>query len=86
VEQTSSHLTVGTGGWLRWRVRYPAPPDFIEPLLTCAFAPRQPGNANTAEFRDPQVDVQRGRRTQEPTIVRDRRIVSRAADHRRRWR
>ena len=38
---------------------YPAPPDFIEPLLTCgAFVPANPGNANTAEFCDPQVDAQ----------------------------
>jgi len=52
-------LAVSVAGRLRWRVRYPAPPDFIEPLLTCgAFVPANPGNANTAEFCDPQVDAQ----------------------------
>jgi hypothetical protein len=38
---------------------YPAPADFISPLLTChSFLPRNPGNLNAAEFCNPRIDAQ----------------------------
>jgi ABC-type transport system substrate-binding protein/DNA-binding SARP family transcriptional activator len=46
-------------GFFGWFQDYPAPSDFIDPLLTCGFfLPANPGNFNTAEFCDPQVDAQ----------------------------
>ena len=46
-------------GFYGWFQDYPAPSDFIDPLLTCGFfLSDNPGNANTAEFCDPQVDAQ----------------------------
>ena len=42
-----------------WFQDFPAPWDFIGPLLTCAsFVPANAGNANAAEFCDPQIDTQ----------------------------
>jgi ABC-type transport system substrate-binding protein/DNA-binding SARP family transcriptional activator/DNA-binding beta-propeller fold protein YncE len=44
-------------GWFTWLQDYPAPSDFIPPLLTCqAFAPQSPSNINDAEFCDPAID------------------------------
>ena len=49
-------------GFFSWYEDYPAPPDFIEPLLTCSsFVPDSPGNINTAEFCDPKIDAQADR-------------------------
>ncbi len=46
-------------GFFGWFQDYPAPSDFIDQLLTCGFfLPDNPGNVNTAEFCDPQVDAQ----------------------------
>jgi ABC-type transport system substrate-binding protein/DNA-binding SARP family transcriptional activator/streptogramin lyase len=46
-------------GWFSWYQDYPAPPDFISPLLTChSFLPGNPGNLNAAEFCDPRIDAQ----------------------------
>jgi YVTN family beta-propeller protein len=44
-----------------WYQDFPAPWDFIGPLLTCAsFVPANPGNPNVAEFCDPRIDTQVG--------------------------
>jgi len=40
------------------RQDYPAPSDFINPLLSCgSFLPASPDNVNTAEFCDPRIDA-----------------------------
>ena len=45
-------------GFFPWYQDYPAPSDFIGPLLTCgSFVPGSPGNVNTAEFCDPRIDT-----------------------------
>jgi peptide/nickel transport system substrate-binding protein len=42
-----------------WYQDYPAPSNFIDPVLTCgSFVPADPGNVNTAEFCDPSIDAQ----------------------------
>jgi peptide/nickel transport system substrate-binding protein len=44
-------------GWFPWLQDYPAPSDFVAPLLTCqAFAPQSASNMNDAEFCDPAID------------------------------
>jgi YVTN family beta-propeller protein len=46
-------------GWFSWYQDYPAPADFISPLLTCrSFLPGNPANLNAAEFCNPRIDVQ----------------------------
>jgi peptide/nickel transport system substrate-binding protein len=46
-------------GWFTWYQDYPAPSNFIEPLLSCrSFAPHDPANLNIAEFCDPKLDTQ----------------------------
>jgi peptide/nickel transport system substrate-binding protein len=46
-------------GWFSWYQDYPAPADFISPLLTChSFLPANPANLNAAEFCDPRIDAQ----------------------------
>ncbi len=51
-----SHMQVG---FFPWYQDYPAPSDFIAPVLTCgSFIPANPGNVNTAEFCDPPIDAQ----------------------------
>jgi YVTN family beta-propeller protein len=46
-------------GFFSWFQDYPAPSDFIDPLLTCgSFLPGNPGNLNAAEFCDPRIDAQ----------------------------
>jgi YVTN family beta-propeller protein len=46
-------------GFFSWYEDYPAPSDFIEPLLSCgSFLPGNPGNFNDAEFCDPRIDGQ----------------------------
>lgn len=51
------HTQIGDFSWYQ---DYPAPPDFIGPLLTCrSFLPDSPrGNLNAAEFCDRHVDAQ----------------------------
>ena len=52
------HMQVG---WFSWYQDYPAPADFISPLLTChSFLPHNPGNLNAAEFCNPRIDAQVG--------------------------
>jgi YVTN family beta-propeller protein len=42
-----------------WYEDYPAPSNFIDPVLTCGyFVPADPINVNTAEFCDPSIDAQ----------------------------
>jgi ABC-type transport system substrate-binding protein/DNA-binding SARP family transcriptional activator/streptogramin lyase len=56
-------------GWFPWMQDYPAPSDFITPVLSCgAFAPRSQSNVNDAEFCYPAIDnaVQRAQAL-EPT-------------------
>lgn len=56
-------------GWFPWAQDYPAPSDFITPVLTCrAFVPQSRSNVNEAEFCDPAIDnaVQRAQAL-EPT-------------------
>jgi peptide/nickel transport system substrate-binding protein len=44
-------------GWFTWYQDYPAPSNFIEPLLSCrSFTRRDPANLNIAEFCDPKID------------------------------
>jgi peptide/nickel transport system substrate-binding protein len=44
-------------GWFTWMQDYPAPADFIAPVLTCgAFAPHSQSNVNAAEFCEPRID------------------------------
>ena len=46
-------------GWFSWYQDYPAPADFISPLLTCrSFLPHNPANLNAAEFCNPRIDAQ----------------------------
>jgi YVTN family beta-propeller protein len=46
-------------GWFSWYQDYPAPSDFIGPLLTChSFIPDNPGNLNAAEFCSRRIDAQ----------------------------
>jgi peptide/nickel transport system substrate-binding protein len=47
-------------GWFSWYQDYPAPSDFVGPLLTCqSFVRGSPGgNLNAAEFCDQQIDAQ----------------------------
>jgi peptide/nickel transport system substrate-binding protein len=46
-------------GWFSWYQDYPAPADFISPLLTChSFLPGNPANMNAAEFCNPHIDAQ----------------------------
>jgi ABC-type transport system substrate-binding protein/DNA-binding SARP family transcriptional activator len=46
-------------GWFSWYQDYPAPSDFIRPLLTCqSFIPASPGNLNAAEFCNHPIDAQ----------------------------
>ena len=47
-------------GWFGWYEDFPAPSNFIGPLLTCrSFIPASPsGNINAAEFCDPRIDAQ----------------------------
>ena len=46
-------------GFFPWLQDYPAPSDFIDPLLTCSsFVPGNPANVNVAEFCDRQIDTQ----------------------------
>ncbi len=48
-------------GWFSWYQDYPAPSDFIRPLLTCqSFIPDSPGNMNAAEFCNQRIDTQAG--------------------------
>jgi ABC-type transport system substrate-binding protein/DNA-binding SARP family transcriptional activator/sugar lactone lactonase YvrE len=50
------HMQVG---WFAWYQDYPAPSDFISPLLTCqSFVPDSPGNLNAAEFCNQRIDAQ----------------------------
>jgi ABC-type transport system substrate-binding protein/DNA-binding SARP family transcriptional activator/streptogramin lyase len=45
-------------GWFTWYQDFPAPSNFIEPLLSCrSFAPGDPGQLNFAEFCDPTIDA-----------------------------
>ena len=44
-------------GWFTWYQDYPAPSNFIDPLLSCrSFTPRDPANLNLAEFCEPKID------------------------------
>jgi peptide/nickel transport system substrate-binding protein len=44
-------------GWFPWYSDYPAPSDFIVPLLTCgSFVPDSPHNLNDAEFCSRKID------------------------------
>jgi peptide/nickel transport system substrate-binding protein len=46
-------------GFFGWAQDYPAPSEFVDPVLTCgSFIPANPGNLNTAEFCDPPIDIQ----------------------------
>jgi YVTN family beta-propeller protein len=46
-------------GFFSWYQDYPAPSDFIDPLLTCgSFLPASQNNINDAEFCDPRIDAQ----------------------------
>jgi peptide/nickel transport system substrate-binding protein len=46
-------------GWFSWYQDYPAPSNFIGPLLTCqSFIPGNPGNLNAAEFCNQRIDAQ----------------------------
>jgi YVTN family beta-propeller protein len=46
-------------GFFSWYQDYPAPSDFIDPLLTCgSFLPDNQNNVNEAEFCDPRIDAQ----------------------------
>ena len=48
-------------GWFGWYQDYPAPSDFITPLLTChSFLPGNPANLNAAEFCNHRIDAQVG--------------------------
>jgi peptide/nickel transport system substrate-binding protein len=45
-------------GWFSWYQNYPAPSQFISPLLTChSFIPDNPGNFNAAEFCSRRIDA-----------------------------
>lgn len=46
-------------GFFPWVQDFPAPSDFVTPLLTCSsFLPRSQNNFNEAEFCDPRIDAQ----------------------------
>jgi ABC-type transport system substrate-binding protein/DNA-binding SARP family transcriptional activator len=46
-------------GWFSWYQDYPAPSQFIRPLLTCqSFIPGNPVNLNAAEFCNRHIDAQ----------------------------
>jgi len=46
-------------GWFAWYQDYPAPSDFINPVLTChSFLPGNPANLNAAEFCNQRIDAQ----------------------------
>jgi peptide/nickel transport system substrate-binding protein len=46
-------------GWFSWYQDYPAPSDFISPLLTCrSFLRDNPANLNAAEFCNRRIDAQ----------------------------
>lgn len=46
-------------GWVSWYQDFPAPSDFIGPLLTChSFIPGSPLNLNAAEFCNRRIDAQ----------------------------
>lgn len=46
-------------GFFGWFQDYPAPSDFVDPVLTCSsFLPANPDNNNTAEFCDTRVDAE----------------------------
>jgi len=46
-------------GWFSWYQNYPAPSDFIRPLLSCrSFIPDNPLNLNAAEFCNRRIDAQ----------------------------
>jgi ABC-type transport system substrate-binding protein/DNA-binding SARP family transcriptional activator len=46
-------------GFFSWYQDYPAPSDFIGPLLSCgSFVRDNPANVNDAEFCDPRIDAQ----------------------------
>jgi YVTN family beta-propeller protein len=46
-------------GFFSWSQDYPAPSDFIGPLLTCgSFLAASQDNTNDAEFCDPRIDAQ----------------------------
>jgi ABC-type transport system substrate-binding protein/DNA-binding SARP family transcriptional activator len=64
-------------GFFSWYQDYPAPSDFVDPLLTCdSFVPGNPGNVNTAEFCDPAIDTQARQalilQVRNPTAAADR--------------
>jgi YVTN family beta-propeller protein len=45
-------------GWFSWYQDYPAPSDFVGPLLTChSFIPHNADNLNAAEFCNRRIDV-----------------------------
>jgi YVTN family beta-propeller protein len=45
-------------GFFVWYADYPAPSDFVDPLLSCqSFLRGTPTNVNTAEFCDPGIDA-----------------------------
>lgn len=45
-------------GFFSWYQDYPAPSDFIDPLLTCgSFIPDSQNNLNDAEFCNPRIDT-----------------------------
>jgi YVTN family beta-propeller protein len=46
-------------GFFGWAQDFPAPSDFVDPLLTCgSFSPGNPNNVNDAEFCDQRIDAQ----------------------------
>jgi peptide/nickel transport system substrate-binding protein len=46
-------------GWIGWNQDYPAPSNFVDPVLTCrSFIPRSTNNINWAEFCDVGIDAQ----------------------------
>jgi ABC-type transport system substrate-binding protein/DNA-binding SARP family transcriptional activator/streptogramin lyase len=51
-----SHIQIG---WFTWVQDYPAPLDFVAPILSCSgFVPQSQSNVNDAEFCDPRIDAQ----------------------------
>ena len=45
--------------WLTWIQDYPAPSNFVNPILTCrSFIPQSKDNINWAEFCNPAIDAQ----------------------------
>jgi peptide/nickel transport system substrate-binding protein len=46
-------------GFFSWNTDYPAPSDFIDPVLSCgSFLPSSQNNLNEAELCNPQIDAQ----------------------------